>query len=94
MLTYEKHILPIMQRSCLNCHGAGKRRGGLDLRTLASAKRGGESGAAVNPGNPDDSPLLETVVANRMPPGKGKLSAAEKQLIRDWIASGAKGERP
>jgi hypothetical protein len=92
-LTYEKHILPVLQRSCLSCHGDRKKRGGLDLRTLASVKRGGESGAAVHPGKPDDSPLLETVASNRMPPGKRKLTEAEKQLIRDWIAGGAKGER-
>ncbi len=94
MLTYEKHILPIMQRSCINCHGGGKKRGGLDLRTLAAAKRGGDSGAAVNPDNPSDSPLLETVMSNRMPPGRRKLSDVEKQLIREWIAGGAKGQLP
>jgi hypothetical protein len=89
-LTYEKHILPIMQRSCISCHGERKRKGKLDLRTLVSVKRGGESGAAVKPGNSDDSLLLETVVSNRMPPDKRKLTEAEKQLIRDWIFSGAK----
>jgi hypothetical protein len=93
MLTYERNILPIIQRSCITCHGERKKRGGLDLRTLAAAKRGGESGAAVNPDNPDDSTLLESVVSNKMPPGKAKLTAAEKQLIREWIAGGAKGER-
>jgi hypothetical protein len=92
-LTYERHILPIVQRSCISCHGDKKRKGKLDLRSLAAARRGGESGPSVKPGNPDDSPLLETIVANRMPPGKRKLSEAEKQLIRDWIVSGAKGER-
>jgi hypothetical protein len=93
VLTYEKHILPIMRRTCISCHGDLKRRAKLDLRTLASAKRGGENGPAITPGNPGDSPLLESVVSNKMPPGKNKLTAAEKQLIREWIASGAKGER-
>jgi hypothetical protein len=54
-LSYEKHILPIMQRSCISCHGELKKRGKLDLRTLMAVKRGGESGPVVNPGNPDDS---------------------------------------
>src|SRR5205814_859859 len=46
-LTYEKHVLPIMQRACLSCHGAPKKRGGLDLRTYSTLLRGGDSGAGV-----------------------------------------------
>jgi mono/diheme cytochrome c family protein len=92
VLTYETHILPIMQRSCISCHGDRKKRGGLDLRTLASLKRGGDSGAGVKPGDPASSPLLESIVSGQMPPGKRKLSDAEKQLIREWIAGGAKGK--
>jgi outer membrane biosynthesis protein TonB len=89
-LTYEKDILPIMQRSCVSCHG-GKKRGGLDLRTFPALRAGGDSGPGVQPGKPNDSPLLESVLSNRMPPGRArKLTAAEKQLIRDWIATGAK----
>jgi hypothetical protein len=90
MLTYEKDILPIMERACLNCHGSRKKRGGLDLRTFAALLKGGDSGAGVKAGKPDDSPLLESVMSNRMPPGKRKLSAEDKKLIRDWIAGGAK----
>jgi uncharacterized membrane protein len=93
VLTYEKNILPIMQRSCVSCHSAMKKKGGLDLRSLAAVVRGGDSGPGVKAGNPDDSPLLERVVSNSMPPGRRKLTDAEKQLIRDWIASGAKGGR-
>jgi mono/diheme cytochrome c family protein len=92
-LTYEKDILPIVQRACISCHGATRKRGGLDLRTFASLARGGESGVGVQPGKPDESALLESVVSGRMPPGKMKLPPAEKQLIRDWIASGAKSTK-
>jgi hypothetical protein len=92
-LTYEKDILPIMQRSCVSCHGGTKKRGGLDLRTFAALVRGGDSGTGIRPGKPDDSSLLESIVSGRMPPGRGKLTPAEKQLIRDWIASGAKSNR-
>jgi hypothetical protein len=93
VLTYEKNILPIVQRSCVSCHSAMKKKGGLDLRSLAALVRGGDSGPGVKAGNPDDSPLLERVASNSMPPGPRKLTNVEKQLIRDWIASGAKGGR-
>ncbi len=91
VLTYAKDILPIMQRACLSCHGVMKKRGGLDLRTFAALARGGDSGIGVKPGKPDEGSLMESIVSGRMPPKPAKkLSAAEKQLIRDWIASGAK----
>jgi hypothetical protein len=93
-LSYERDVLPIMQRACLSCHGAGRKRGGLDLRTFAALARGGESGPGVRPGRPADSPLWESVASGRMPPGKArKLTAAEKKTIRDWIASGARSQR-
>ena len=37
--------------------------------------------------------MVGEVAANRMPPGRNKLPAAEKERIRMWIAQGAKSER-
>ncbi len=54
--------------------------------------KGGKRGAAVVPGDPGASPLYQAVKrdgALQMPPGKGALSAAEVQTIKDWIAAGA-----
>lgn len=93
VLTYEKDVLPIVERSCLNCHGSRKRSGKLDLRTYAALVKGGEGGTGVIPGNPDKSPLYETVASGQMPPGKAKLTAKEKETIRAWIAGGAKGSQ-
>jgi hypothetical protein len=91
--TFEKDVLPIMRSSCISCHGGMRKRAGLDLRTRSSLLRGGENGPGVKPGDPAGSLLLESVTTNQMPPGKKKLTAAEKQVIREWIATGAKGER-
>ena len=90
-LTYEKHVLPILERACVSCHGA-KKRGGLDLRTRTALELGGDNGPGFTPGNPDESPLWESITSGRMPPRKpGALSAKEKRTIREWIASGARG---
>jgi hypothetical protein len=90
-LTYEKDVLPILERACTSCHGVRRKSGKLDLRTFAALVKGGEGGTGVVPGNPDKSPLYETVASGQMPPGKMKLSAKEKETIRAWIAAGAKG---
>jgi mono/diheme cytochrome c family protein len=90
MRTFAANIKPIFEAKCINCHGAGKKRGGLDVRTVASLLQGGDNGASIKPGNPAKSLLWETIDTNRMPPGPNKLTAAERKIVKEWIAGGAK----
>ena len=92
VLTYERDILPIVKRSCLNCHGGAKKRGKLDLSTYAAARKGGEEGTSLVPGKPADSPFLTTILAGKMPPGGKKLPARDVQVIREWIRTGARSD--
>jgi cytochrome c553 len=89
--SFEADIRPLLQAKCLRCHGEKFRRADLDLRTHAGALKGGESGPAVVPGKPDQSPLYEKAHSGAMPPGgKDRLSEAEVSAIRRWIAAGAR----
>lgn len=90
-----KEVRPILMNYCGNCHGnAGKPKAGIDLKTVASIKKGGEDGDIVKPGDPKKSPLYESITAGRMPPdGKPAPNPKELQLIHDWILSGAKERR-
>lgn len=84
-------VLPIFKDKCILCHGDPTIKGGLDLRTLAAIKKGGENGAGTVAGKPDDSTIwMQIADGNMPPPKKPKLTDAEKKLIHDWIASGAK----
>lgn len=87
--TFEKEVLPIFQAKCLNCHGANKQKAGLDLRTRAALIKGGETGAAIFPGSAKNSLLWQKIASNKMPPGKEKLSSAEKAVVQSWIEGGA-----
>jgi hypothetical protein len=89
---FEKDVLPLFEAKCLRCHGAEKQRAGLDLRTKAGLLRGGDSGPAVTPGSPERSELWIKIAADKMPPGKEKLTEAEKLLLRVWIESGVRDE--
>jgi uncharacterized membrane protein len=90
-LKFEKDIFPIFQAKCTSCHGGLSKRGGLDLRTLASVARGGNSGPGLKPGQPDESPVWQSVKTGQMPPtNKPQLTADEKQLILKWIGGGAR----
>jgi mono/diheme cytochrome c family protein len=97
---YEKDIKPLMERSCVSCHGGkdaqGKVRvrGGYRADSIASLEKGGkEQGAGITWGKPMESSLYLLAKANRtddlaMPPRKSKaqpLTAAELETLRRWI---------
>ncbi len=86
---FDRDVAPILALHCLDCHGGAKPKGGLDLTSAKSSLAGGETGPAVVAGNLDESLLWERVDAGDMPP-KNPLPAAEKQVLNDWITSGAK----
>src|SRR5262245_16570387 len=61
-LDFATDVAPILKAKCLRCHGEKERKGELDLRTLATVLKGGESGAVVIPKDPEKSLLLEKVL--------------------------------
>jgi len=94
-LTFEKHIRPIFRAHCFDCHGAtDEMKGGLDLRLVRFMQRGGESGAAIEPGHPDDSYLIDRLRNGEMPPGEGRVPEEEIAILERWIAEGAQTARP
>ena len=91
-VTFARDIEPIFSKSCWNCHGSGAQLADLDLSTRASALRGGEHGAAIVPGNAEQSKLYRMVAgldAITMPMDGSKLDASEIAAIKAWIESGA-----
>jgi len=94
-IDYAKQVKPILSAHCYACHGALKQESGLRLDTGALARKGGESGPAVVPGQPEKSLMLERLQATdksvRMPPeGKGEpLKPAELRVLVEWIRQGA-----
>ena len=90
---FEADVAPVIVRRCLECHKGKDPSGGLSLESYAGLQRGGESGAVVVSGKPDESILLARVSSGEMPPTvKGipqKLPAAEQAILTDWIAAGA-----
>ena len=77
----------ILVGQCVACHGPEKKKGGLDLSRRASALAGGESGAAIVPGQAGESLLVEKVVEGEMPP-KGALSKEQVAAVRAWVEAG------
>jgi hypothetical protein len=99
-LTFEKDIKPLLEKSCLNCHGPEKPKSKYRVDSREEAIKGGKSGdAAVIPGKSEKSPLVlypaDLVEEMEMPPTdkREKYPALTKDqiaLIRAWIDQGAK----
>ena len=49
-IDYVRDVKPILKRNCFRCHGPLKAESRLRLDTKALALKGGESGAALAPG--------------------------------------------
>ena len=88
--SYETDVRPLLEAKCLRCHGPKVKKAELDLSAVATILQGGESGPAVVPGKPEESPLYEMVHDGSMPADKkGRLSEAEVDALRRWIEAGA-----
>src|SRR5262245_27462084 len=49
--TFDSQIAPLLSDRCLDCHSGREPKGKLDLSSRTSAFAGGESGAALVPGD-------------------------------------------
>ena len=90
---FEKTIRPILAENCFKCHShaENKFKGGLALDSPASILKGGETGPAIVPSQPEKSLLLQAVRQSgelKMPP-KGQLTSAQVAAIEQWIKAGA-----
>jgi uncharacterized membrane protein len=92
--TYAKDIKPLIDRSCVKCHGPEKRKSGLRLDKKRFAMKGGETGLAIVPGDPEKSLFYKYISAppddDDVMPSKGKLLAlSEIETVKRWIEQGA-----
>ena len=92
---FEKDIKVIFESACVSCHGATEAEGGLRLDTLENVLKGGDNGAVLVPGDPAESYLLTSTTLpldddDIMPPKGDPLTKGQQDLLRRWIAEGAK----
>jgi uncharacterized membrane protein/mono/diheme cytochrome c family protein len=90
---FRTQVLPIFESRCFECHGNGKRKGGLAMDSAASMTKVDDDGVAVKAGEPDGSLIVQRITLpasdpDAMPPEGERLSDAERNLIRTWIKEG------
>ena len=95
---FNRDVVSILSGNCFKCHGpdSTNRKSGLRLDVRAKALAAAESGkVAIVPSKPEASELVRRIFADdpdeRMPPADSnkRLTDAQKQTLRRWIAEGA-----
>jgi mono/diheme cytochrome c family protein len=89
---FENKVRPILANTCGDCHMGGSIKGGLSLDSRADMLKGGDTGPAIIPGDPEKSLLLVAVHQNtdlKMPKKAPKLSDADIATLSEWVRMGA-----
>ncbi|TWU03142.1 DUF1553 domain-containing protein [Neorhodopirellula pilleata] len=87
---FENKVRPLLAEHCFECHSEDEASGELRLDSFGDMLLGGESGAAIVPGKPGESVLIEAInyESFEMPPDE-KLSDADIETLTRWVAIGA-----
>ncbi len=89
---FEVRIRPLLVTNCYNCH-TGAESGGLRVDSREALLKGGNTGPAIVPHQPEASLLFQAVTHShnrlKMPQGKPKLKDDEIASLRQWIKDGA-----
>lgn len=93
--SFAEDVLPILQASCVQCHGAEVdgvvvTEVSLNLTTYDGVMAGSEYGTVVEAGEPDESMLLVMIEDGDMPQEGEPLPIEKIEVIRTWIAEGAR----
>ena len=91
---FENHIRPVLATHCYECHSSesSKLKGSLYLDSKAGILSGGDSGAILAPGRPEESLLIKVVryqVEDLEMPPKKKLPASMVSHFVTWVTMGA-----
>src|SRR5438874_2377090 len=96
---FERRIRPIFVENCYKCHSAEaeKIKGSFLLDTREGLLKGGETGPAIVPGEPEKSLLIKAVRYTdenlQMPPKNKKLAPDQIADLEAWIKMGAPDPR-
>src|SRR4051812_20245320 len=93
--SFSKTIGPLLATRCSKCHGPNRQKNDLRLDSAVAVAKGGKNGAVVVAGSPDKSPIYQRTTLpvgdkDRMPAQGELLTKEQTDLIRAWIAAGAK----
>ncbi|HEX5471604.1 MAG TPA: PSD1 and planctomycete cytochrome C domain-containing protein, partial [Lacipirellulaceae bacterium] len=101
-IQFNRDVQPILSDNCFHCHGPDKnaRQANMRLDVREIATKAADSGATpIVTGKPDKSEVVRRIFSSdpdeRMPPPDShkSLTDRQKQILKSWIAQGAKYQK-
>lgn len=83
-VNFMREVKPILENHCVRCHGPDRAMKNLRLDYKERAMM------AIVAKKPDESRVYAAMKSGFMPPTEKKLTPAELEVIRKWIAEGAR----
>lgn len=99
-VSFHRQIRPIFQQHCQGCHQPAKPQGEYIMTSFADVMKPGKTRKpAIVPAQPEKSELMVQILPDEdgfvsMPKGVDPLPRKDIDLIRRWIAEGAKDDTP
>ncbi|MEQ1822017.1 MAG: PSD1 and planctomycete cytochrome C domain-containing protein [Fimbriimonadaceae bacterium] len=87
---FARDVEPILKASCVSCHGGTQSQGGLKLDTPEGRRKGGNNGELFGENRLFLNRIEGVGGKPQMPLGFTPLSPEKQQIMRDWVAQGAK----
>ena len=84
---FENEVRPVLSDKCSGCHNAKLLTSGFSVESREAVLKGGNRGAAVSPGSPEQSRLIHAIRHQnelKMPP-EGQLTPVEVSVLVRWI---------
>src|SRR4051794_13358667 len=97
-IDFNRDVRPILSENCFACHGQDASHRKADLRL--DVRESAVESEAIVPGDVEASVLVERIMSQddseQMPPPKSNrvLTEEQKEILRRWIAEGAKYDKP
>lgn len=97
-ISYKADVQPILQTYCAECHaegGKGWEKSGLLLTSYEGVMKGTRFGSIVKPGDSLSSAMIMLIEGRadssiKMPHGKDAMPKEKIELLKQWVAQGAK----
>ncbi len=92
---FRQQVQPVLEHSCVRCHGADMTKGGLRLDTKEGLLKGGKHGPVISTEKWDKSELVRRITLPRghedlMPQEAEPLSGPHRKWLLEWVQFGAK----
>lgn len=97
-VSYKADVQPILKQYCLECHaegGKGTEKSGLLMTSYESLMKGTKFGSIIKPGDSLSSVMIMLVEGRadpsiKMPHGKESIPKEKIDVLKKWVAQGAK----